>query len=150
MITFATKRLCYLFVILACLTCFCITSSNSEKCDRGITWSFFIYNGIPNSTINLHLTSNHVDMGYHTITEQYEYRFVYCQLWSPDVVYIGYFSYDQRFAIFDLFNKEIVDIIGGSGREDKYVFWLLKEDGYYLSKDEKRDESTWMFRGRWL
>ena len=87
-------------------------------------------------------------MGYHTIGS--EYRFVYCELWSQDVVYTGGFSYDRRFAIFDLFNQEIRDIIGGSPSEDKYVFWLLKEDGYYLSKDEKRDESSWMFRGRWL
>ena len=124
MITFATKRLCYLFIVLACLTCFCITSSNSKKCDRGITWSFFIFNGIANSAIYLHLKSKNVDMGIHTIGS--EYRFVYCELWSQDVVYTGYFSYNGRFATFDVFNQEIRDIIGGSRSEDKYVFWLLK------------------------
>nr|GEX60857.1 hypothetical protein [Tanacetum cinerariifolium] len=125
--------------------------TKSEKCERGITWWIFIYDGIPNSTINLHLASKDMDMGYHTITEQNEYRYNYSEIMSRDVVYIGDFSYDQTNAIFDVCNLEIREIIGGSPSDDKCVFWLQKEDGYYLSNDYSKpyDDPAWMLRGRW-
>ncbi|MFS7952817.1 putative plant self-incompatibility S1 [Helianthus anomalus] len=113
-------------------------------------WSVYMYNGIPDSQIDVHVRSGDDDLGHHNITFDLGYKFSFCESILQNTLFVGDFSDNSRSTHFHVFHKEIGDIIGCLIGGDADVYWLLKEEGYYLSKELSNiNDPAWMFRGNW-
>ncbi|KAL8262108.1 hypothetical protein R6Q59_026157 [Mikania micrantha] len=124
-------------------------ASESRDCYT-FEWVVYIYNGIPNSVIDVHVKSKNDDLGHHNVTTNILYHFGFCENYFENTLFAGDFSYGSKFVHFNVFDNEIERVVGRSLEYQNLVFWLLKEDGYYLSKDDKRyDDPGWIFRGHW-
>ncbi|KAI3783265.1 hypothetical protein L1987_42342 [Smallanthus sonchifolius] len=145
---FVTKKVCSLLIVLTYFTCFLITPSQS--CWFTTEWTVYVYNGIPDSIIDVHVKSGDDDLGHHNITSFLGYKFKFCDSLFG-TLFTGDFSYKSRSAHFHVFDDEILSIIGGMPGESSDVFWLLKQDGYYLSRKFKSsiNDPAWEFRGKW-
>ncbi|KAF5803753.1 putative plant self-incompatibility S1 [Helianthus annuus] len=147
---FFTKKLCYHLIILSCFACFCITPSNSLKCFGTFKWVITINDGIPNSTIDFHVKSRDDDLGSHSITYDNNYAFEFCENFVQNTVFWADFYYGKKFVHFNVFDSKVVKVVGGSIFKENPVFWLLKDDGYYLSKKAlSYNDSAWIHRGKW-
>ncbi|KAK1412555.1 hypothetical protein QVD17_33909 [Tagetes erecta] len=140
------KKLVSLFIVLTCFICFHVTPSHSKICSYN--WNVAIYNGIPDSTIGLHVKSKDDDLGEHYIAYGEHFYFHFCENIFRRTVFAGDFSHGPQFAHFNVFDDEVAGVIGRS--KDSHVYWLLKGDGYYLSKELKPvDDPSWIKRGNW-
>ncbi|MFS7975230.1 putative plant self-incompatibility S1 [Helianthus anomalus] len=146
---FVTKKLLFLFISLSYFTCFLITPSHSRPC-WGQEWTVFIYNGIWDSTIDIHVISGDDDLGHHNITYELGYRFNFCDNIFTQTVFGGDFSHGSQFVHFNVFDSSVEEFIGAQYGQETGVYWLLKEDGYYLSKEYKGyDDPVWKHMGNW-
>ncbi|KAM0062091.1 putative plant self-incompatibility S1 [Helianthus debilis subsp. tardiflorus] len=145
---FFTKKLCYLFIILSCFTSFCVTPSVS--CFLTIPWFIQIYDGIPNSTISVHVKSKDDDLGFHNITYYNSYSFHFCENVIHSTLFWADFSYGSKFVHFNVIDDKVMEIIGGILFAKSHAYWLMKEDGYYLSnKSRAYDDPSWILMGKW-
>ncbi|KAL8211440.1 hypothetical protein R6Q57_005877 [Mikania cordata] len=100
--------------------------------------------------MSVHVKSRDDDLGFHNITFNHEYTFRFCENVVLNTVFGGDFSYGERFVHFNVFDTNIVKLIGGSAFKENPIHWLLKDDGYYVSKYLKSyNDSAWIFRGHW-
>ncbi|KAJ0781254.1 putative plant self-incompatibility S1 [Helianthus annuus] len=147
---FYIMKSCSLFIALTYFSCFLVTPSHSQ-CFLSRHWSVYMYNGIPNSQIDVHVRSGDDDLGHHNITIDLGYKFSFCESIFDNTLFVGDFIDNSRSAHFHVFDRSIGEIIHCSIGGHADVYWLLKEDGYYLSREFKSDinDPTWMFRGNW-
>ncbi|KAF5785076.1 putative plant self-incompatibility S1 [Helianthus annuus] len=143
---FVTNKLLSGFIILICLL---ITPSQSRYC---YTYEFTVnfYDGVQDSPIDVHVKSKDDDLGHHTITYDHGWPFGFCEQFFERTLFWGDFTLGSQFARFNVFDKEIANIVGWNISANTMVYWLLKQDGYYLSKELlPYDDPGWMFRGHW-
>ncbi|KAL8211441.1 hypothetical protein R6Q57_005878 [Mikania cordata] len=144
------KKLCYLFIVLSCFTCFCITPSQSLTCFTFFKWFVHIHDGIPNSTVSVHVKSRDDDLGFHNITYHNSYVFRFCENLIHNTVFAGDFSYGKKFVHFNVFDQKVVAVVGGAAFRENPIHWLLKEKAYYVSKHLiSYDDPAWILIGHW-
>ncbi|KAJ0520171.1 putative plant self-incompatibility S1 [Helianthus annuus] len=143
-----TNKPCSLFLVL--FICFLITPSHSDTCAFTKNWSIYIYNGIQDSTMNVHVKSADDDLGLYSLAYEEGFKFDFCESILGNTLYTGDFNYDARSVAFHVFDKEIENTIGCKYGGHANVYWLLKQDGYYLSRENKPfNDPVWMRRGPW-
>ncbi|KAK9067625.1 hypothetical protein SSX86_011736 [Deinandra increscens subsp. villosa] len=149
MSTFYGEKTSSIIIVLTCFACFLITPSHSRTC-FSYDWDIYIYNGIQDSTIDAHVKSKDNDLGHHNLTYDLGYTFGFCENYFENTLFWGDFTHGSQFVNFHVFDKAVISFIGGSTEHTNNVFWLLKQDGYYLSKEYKPyDDPAWTFWGHW-
>lgn len=141
----------FLFLVLTYFICFLITPSYGQ-CPFAKNWSIYIYNGDYSSQIiDARVRSKDNDLGHHNITYLSAYKFEFCSSFLGNTLFSGDFFTAYKSAHFHVFDKEIEDMIPCKYGGRANVYWLLKDDGYYLSKEFKSSpqDPAWMFRGKW-
>lgn len=128
---FVSDKLCYLLILFVYFTCFCLTTSDSKHCFLSYGWAVYIYNGISNSTIGVHVKSGDNDLGFLNITHPLGCNFNFCENIFHTTLFAGDFSYGSKFVHFNVFDQEIATIIVGSSNHNTPIYWLLAGDGYY-------------------
>ncbi|KAF5803629.1 putative plant self-incompatibility S1 [Helianthus annuus] len=142
------KKISNFLVVLTCLTNFLITPSYT--CWTPFRWSILITNGIPNSTISVHVQSKDDDLGFHNITYNNGYSMFFCENLIHTTLFWGDFSYGQKSASFHVFDVKVSDFVSGRAFKLNHVYWLFKDDGYYLSKRFKAfNDPAWVKQGKW-
>ncbi|KAM0028390.1 putative plant self-incompatibility S1 [Helianthus anomalus] len=141
-----TKKLCSLFIVLSYFTYFVIAD-----CLFTSDVTVYIYNGIPDSTIDVHVKSGDDDLGHHNITLSLGYDFHFCESFFQNTLFMGDFADNSRSAHFHVYDNDVANNVDDSGAATFLnVYWLLKQDGYYLSKEFKPyDDPSWVYRGSW-
>ncbi|XP_021984811.1 S-protein homolog 2-like [Helianthus annuus] len=140
-----TKMLCSLFIVLSYFTCFVIAD-----CLFTSSVTVYIFNGIPDSTIDVHVKSGDDDLGHHNITLNLWYDFHFCEIFFGNTLFTGDFADNSRSAHFHVYDEDVSKNVDGSSADSINVYWLLKQDGYYLSKEFKPyDDPSWVYRGSW-
>ncbi|KAK1412595.1 hypothetical protein QVD17_33973 [Tagetes erecta] len=143
------KKLLFSFMVMFYFTCFLITPSYSLDC-YAQEWTVYIYDGIQDSVIDVHVKSKDDDLGHHNITFDLGYRFAFCESIFGNTLFTGDFYHGSQFVHFNVFDDVVSSIIGGPQVENTNVYWLLKQDGYYLSKEFKAyHDPVWKFMGHW-
>lgn len=90
------------------------------------------------------------DLGYHNITYDLGYNFHFCESIFQNTLFTKDFFYEMQSLHFNVFDKVVVAFIGGHPYRNTPIYWLLKKNGYYLSKMYKAyDDPTWILRGHW-
>lgn len=139
----------YIFFASFFFTCFCIIPSES-KCYTPFSWTIHIYDGIQDSQITLHVRSKDDDLGYHNITYNLGYKFDFCENLIHNTLFTGDFFFGTKEAHFDVFDIDVSDFIKPQPFQRSHAYWLLKADGYYLSKYFKSyDDPAWILIGEW-
>ncbi|KAF5778466.1 putative plant self-incompatibility S1 [Helianthus annuus] len=142
------KKLCYLFIVLSWFTSFSITPSMS--CFLTIPWFVDIRNGIPNSTISVHVKSGDDDLGVHDIAYDNSYNFHFCDNVIHSTLYWADISYGSKFVHFNVVDAKVKKIITWTIFMKSHAYWLMKEDGYYLTnKSRGYDDPAWKLMGKW-
>ncbi|KAK1412594.1 hypothetical protein QVD17_33972 [Tagetes erecta] len=145
---FVTKRFYFLLIVSAYFTCFLITPSYSQ-CPFARNWSVYIYSAMPDP-VDVNVKSGDDDLGHHNITFDLGYRFNFCESIFGNTLFVGYFSHKFGSAHMHVFDRKVGALIGCKFGGHANVYWLLKQDGYYLSKEYKPyNDPTWELRGRW-
>ncbi|KAM0038152.1 putative plant self-incompatibility S1 [Helianthus debilis subsp. tardiflorus] len=140
-----TKKLFSLFIVLSYFTCFVIAD-----CYFTSSVTVYIFNGIPASTIDVHVKSGDDDLGHHNITLNLGYRFHFCANIFGNTLFMGDFADNSRSAHFHVYDDDVFQYVNENYADITNVYWLLKQDGYYLSKEFKPyDDPSWAYRGAW-
>lgn len=119
-------------------------------CFTLFSWTIYIYDGIPNSQITFHLRSKDDDLGYHNITDRLGYQFSFCVNLSKSTLFYGDFFYGTKKGHFNVYEVKVAEYLQPKPFKRAHAYWLLKSDGYYLSKlDIPYDDPGWKLWGNW-
>lgn len=114
-------------------------------CFTLFSWTIYIYDGIPNSQITFHLRSKDDDLGYHNITYRLGYQFSLCVNLSKNTLFYG-----TKKGHFNVYEVKVAEYLQPKPFKRAHAYWLLKSDGYYLSKlDIPYDDPGWKLWGNW-
>lgn len=134
-----------LFGLLA-FALYLIYTSNGFCINR--SWHVHIINGIASSSIVINPKSGNDDLGIQILQPNQAFTWHFCEKTAGSTIFNSTFFWNPRLANFTVFNDEYrYECIKERGVEDCY--WLVREDGFYLSPYENPFPQDWVKKHDW-
>ena len=134
------------------LNAYPIESSSNDTVDKVCFlsyWCIFIYNDI-NHPITVHIQSKDDDLGNRTVIFKDYTKWYFCK--KAGTLFYAHFYWNSRTAFFDVYDvqtaEDYCEDINPFKRQNCY--WLVREDGFYLSRHYKPFPRDWYKLHDWL
>ncbi|MFS7901323.1 hypothetical protein Hanom_Chr00s194324g01835931 [Helianthus anomalus] len=76
--------------------------------------------------------------------------FISVKFFFGNTLFMGDLADNSRSAHFHVYDDDVAKYVDDSSADLTNVYWLLKQDVYYLSKEFKPyDDPSWVYRGSW-
>ena len=134
-----------LFGLLA-FALFLIYTSDGFCINR--SWHVHIINDIASGSIVINPKSGNDDLGIQILQPRQAFTWHFCEKTAGSTIFNSTFFWNPRLANFTVFNDEIrYECIKQRGVEDCY--WLVREDGFYLSPYNNLFPKDWVKKHDW-
>lgn len=122
--------------------------ATTSACFFSTKWTVQITNGnIPDKVV-AHIQSGNDDLGYHTLGE---YHWQFCQNIDNGILFFTHFWWGSKSVTLDVFDDKVGDECHRIkfGIPSQRCYWLVRDDGFYLSKNNNPFPGDWVRKALW-
>lgn len=131
----APMKTSFLLLVFCIVTIDAFPIAKSENKVCLVRWTMYIIDGI-GAPIDVHIQSSDDDLGVRTLAPGSNFNWTFCVNWNSSTLFYAHFYWNSKEMFFNVFSMSISKSYCRNGKffKPQQCFWLVREDGFYLSQ----------------